>query len=105
MAALGFDSVEKLEKIAADDRANARAREVSVRDKTPMILSFSVTGGFFGLLFLVAFHSVPPEAHDILLTMIGSLGMAFSGIVGYYFGSSAGSAAKTEILAKSGKPS
>lgn len=100
MTKLGFDSAEKIEEIQSADRANARAREIAVRDKIPAILAIAVTVGFFSLLALLAFHEIPAAAHDILMTMIGVLGSAWMGIVTYYFGSSAGSAEKTKLLAK-----
>ncbi len=99
MAELGFDSVEKMAEIDAGDRANARAREVAVKDVTPKFLAFAVTFGFFGLLWLLAFRAVPESSKSILDVMVGSLGTAWIGIINYYFGSSSGSAAKTEILA------
>lgn len=102
MAKLGFDHVEKLEQLAAADRASARSREMAVRDKTPMILALFVTIGFFGLLGLLAFHQVPAQSERILDVMVGSLGTAWIGIIGYYFGSSAGSAEKTRLMQAGG---
>lgn len=96
MEKLGVD----LEKIAAEDRASARAREIAVRDRTPQILAFSYTAGYFALLFIVMFHDIPERAHDLLNTLIGVLSAAQVGIMTYYFGSSAGSARKTELLSK-----
>jgi hypothetical protein len=100
MAKLGVDSVAKIEELSNQDRASARAREIAVKDKIPAILSVGVTVGFFGCLIMLAFAQVQPAAHDLLLTMTGSLGTAWIGIINYYFGSSSGSAAKTDILAK-----
>jgi hypothetical protein len=103
MAQLKFESVEKIEEISAADRDSARKREIAVRDKTPMIIAFAITGGFFTLLFILVRHAVPEGSRDVLNIMLGSLGTAFVGIINYYFGSSAGSAEKTKLLAEAGK--
>ena len=91
-----------LERINAEDRASARSREVAVRDYVPGILAIGVTGGFFGILTWMLHYGVPREGGDALLVMLGALGTAWTAIVSYYFGSSAGSAAKDKLLA--GKP-
>lgn len=105
MKELGFQNEQELAQIEAGDRANARAREIALKDRLPAVLAIAVTVGFFGCLALMMFKELPGAGHDVLMVMIGSLGTAWSGIISYYFGSSAGSAAKTEILAKSGKDS
>lgn len=91
-------AAEAAEKIAADDRASARGREMTLRDRTPSVLAGFVTAGFFGVLGIMLFTSVPDTGRDALLVMLGSLGAAFTGVIAYYFGSSAGSARKTELL-------
>jgi hypothetical protein len=101
MAALGFADAESIASLADADRANARAREISVKDRTPAVLAIGVTLGFFCLLAFMCFHPVPKESKDMLNIMIGSLGAAWVSIVGYYFGSSNGSERKTEIIAGS----
>jgi len=99
MQKLGFEHEEQLEQLLMADRANAREREKVVRDKMPTILGLSVTGGFFGLVGLMAFHAFPEQTKDVLLMLVGALTVGWKDVMGYFFGSSAGSDRKTEILA------
>lgn len=88
------------EKLSFDDTANARAREAAVKDYTPQILAYGITLGFFGMLGSLMWMGKPQTGGDVMMAMIGSLGASFASIVGYFFGSSAGSAAKTATLDK-----
>jgi hypothetical protein len=96
MQQMGFAHIEDLEKIAADDRASARAREITLKDRIPALLAIGITLGFFGLLALMIFHSMPQPSEKIIDIMVGSLGAAWLSVVTYYFGSSAAHDAMTE---------
>jgi Zn-dependent protease len=63
----------------------------------PPLLSILVTVGFFGIL---AYLMVTPTdtANTPLMIMLGSLGTAWTGIIAFYFGSSAGSQKKDAML-------
>lgn len=100
MKQLDIQSAEEFEKIAEQDRESARNMQVQTRSKIPGVLAIAVTCGFFGLLGLAAFHEAPAGSQKVLDLMTGSLGTAWIMIVTYYFGSSAGSAHKTELLAQ-----
>lgn len=90
------------EKLAYADTANARAREMTLKDRTPAVLAGLITVGFFVVLGTLMAY---PDAKDSdpLLIMLGSLGTAWATVVAYYFGSSAGSQRKTAELAKLAK--
>lgn len=98
MAELQTQAELKLAEIEASDRNSARQREVQVKDTTPTILAYSVTGGFFGVLVMMAYTEIPLGAKEVLYVMIGSLGTAWTGVIAYYFGSSSGSAAKSATI-------
>lgn len=59
-----------------------------------------IVAGFFVLLVFLVLIPIPQGNNEVLYLAIGSLLAAFSAVVGYFYGSSAGSKQKTEILAK-----
>jgi|SRR6478609_6268037 len=77
-----------------NDVANARARQVSVKDGMPSILATVVTAGFFIILVMIMRGMVAPGAENIVNIMLGSLGTAWISVMTYYFGSSIGSKQK-----------
>lgn len=101
MAQAGFKDTETLASLAVQDRSSARAMQISTKSLTAPFLAMFVTLGFFGVLAVMMFCTLPQETHDALMLMLGSLGTAWTGVIAYYFGSSAGSDRKTELLAQS----
>lgn len=90
----------EVDKVNAGDRDSARKREAAVGDKTARNLAYLYTLGYFTVLGLVAKLGIPIEAKDVFNALIGILSAAQIGIVQYYFGSSAGSAAKNSMFDK-----
>lgn len=89
---LGLD----FEKIAVDDRKSAREMQVATQSWIPGGMAIIVTCGFFGILIgLMTEHF---KTSDALMLMLGSLGTAWTGIISFYYGSSAGSQKKDELI-------
>ena len=99
MAARAQEMGLDFEKIAVDDRKSARQMQSTTQSWIPGIMAIAVTIGFFGILIgLMTEHF---KTSDALMLMLGSLGTAWTGIIAFYFGSSAGSQAKDQLLHKS----
>jgi len=94
------DAGVNLEKIAQEDRSSARQREVQTQDPTVKRLAYLYTAGYFGSLWAVWQYGMPVDMKDILIGLLGVLTAAQATIMTYYFGSSAGSAAKNLLLGK-----
>ena len=89
----------KYSELQFKDTDSARQMQISVKSNVPPILAAIVTLGFFGILGLMIFDkSLSPT--EPLLVMLGSLGTAWTMIIGFYFGSSHGSQNKDVMLAQ-----
>lgn len=86
-------------KLIVEDRKSAREMQAETRSYIPAVLAIAVTLGFFGIL--VGMMTETFKTSDALMLMLGSLGTAWTGIIAFYFGSSAGSQAKDDLLHKS----
>jgi hypothetical protein len=101
-ARLSFEA--DMARISAGDRADARAMGIANKDWVPKVLAMSVTAGFFGILLLMALRALPEANRDLVNVVVGALGTAWISIIGYYFGTSASSIRKTELLAQPSVP-
>jgi hypothetical protein len=84
------------ETLAVQDRKSARDMQAATRSYIPGALAVFVTVGFFGILY--SLMSGYAQKSDELMIMLGSLGTAWTGIIGFYFGSSNGSLEKDTML-------
>jgi len=84
------------EQLAVQDRASARDLQKETKSIVPPVLSVLVTIGFFGIL--IGLMSGRIVTSDALMLMLGSLGTAWTGIIAFYFGSSASSQAKDQMI-------
>lgn len=100
MRELGINEVKDLEALAVQDRDSARKREAAIGDKTTRNLAYAITVGFFGTLIALMFAPIPEGSKEVMYVMLGSLGTAWAAVNAYYFGSTRGSAMKTELIAK-----
>lgn len=84
MAELGIDA----EKLAAEDRANARAMQSATGSWVPPALACSVTVGYFAILMGLMSHRFELGNSEGLTLLLGSLTTAWGSIVAYYYGAS-----------------
>lgn len=105
MKQLGFQEIADLIKLDDDDRANARNREIQVKDNTPRILAYLYTFGFLTTLAAeiwigVAGLKIDPLVSKSIDILLGILTGMVLGTKEYYFGSSSGSDRQTELLSQ-----
>ena len=101
MQELGFKQLADLEAIAAGDRKDARALQGATRSIVPAMLSGLVTIGYFGILvgLLKGWLTVADNSQAMLL-MLGSLSTGWGVVMAFWFGTTAASGRKTELLAQ-----
>jgi len=92
-----------LERIASGDRDSARKMQMANNDWIPRLLAVMITVGFFGILVWMLMKGMPQTGTEALLMMLGALGTAWTGVINFYYGSSAGSKQKNDLLAQKDK--
>ena len=66
------------------------------------VLAALVAVGLYWVTYLLIMKAAPEANKDALLIVLGVMAAAFSNVIGYFFGSSKGSAEKNDLL-KNGK--
>jgi hypothetical protein len=100
MQELGYGDIEKLAQLAVENTKDARAMQSSTRSRIPAVLAILITVGFFGILIGMLRGWLTLTDNQALLIMLGSLGASWGAVVNFFFGSTAESGRKTELLAK-----
>lgn len=104
MQAMGFAHLEELQQVAATDRADARNREIKTGDsRTPQILAALVLVGWLTVQGYLLTHVIDASMRELIARVLGTLDSALTLVLSYYFGSSAGSAEKNQIIAQGQK--
>src|SRR5262249_19065154 len=104
LAKINADYAEASAAVAAVDRDSARRREGAVGGWTTPLLAWLVISASIGVSVAVVTGVVTKDpAHATLVgTVIGSFISEAKQVLAYYFGSSAGSDRKTELLTQAG---
>lgn len=101
MKELGFKNQQEMARLDVENTKDARAMQMTTKSPVPAMLAFLITVGFFGILIGMLAGWLKLEENQALLLMLGALGAAWGAVINYFFGSTAGSQSKNELLAKS----
>lgn len=103
------DQFTKLQELQDKEMADARNREIQIAtsDKAPLlnkiitpILALAITALCFTMWYIIVFMAIPADKQSLVSGIVGSLTTVEVGVIGYYFGSSSGSADKSAQLNK-----
>lgn len=101
MAQAGFKNTETLASLTVQDTVSARDMQASTKSWTPTVLTLAITVGFFGMLLMLMYVTIPEANKAIVYGFTGTLGTAWLVAVHFWFGSTQSNARQTELLAQS----
>lgn len=104
LAKINGDYAAAMATVDAGDRDSARKREIALGGLTTPLLAWLIIGASMGIGIAVVTGNVTkdPALATLVGTIIGSFISEAKQVLAYYFGSSAGSDRKTELLSQAG---
>lgn len=99
MKELNYKEVTELYAAEVTDRNGAREREAKVGDNTNRLLAFLIVLAWMIVQGFLLTHVVDSTMRELVARVLGTLDAALTMVLSYYYGSSRGSDAKTQILA------
>ena len=82
------------------DRADARQREITTKDKTPQAMGWIILLTWGGVMIALFIYEPPSGNKELLSIAFGMLSMLVGKVSNYFFGSSVGSKSKDEVIAR-----
>lgn len=93
----------KYSELEFKDRDSARARDIATKDNVNRNLAYAVVSSFIAVVVATLMGYAKIES-VLAGTLVGYLSAKCEQVLAYYFGSTSGSARKTELLASSTPP-
>ena len=106
LEAMEVEATKQLEIVLKDiDSARNREIQIATSEKAPLLnkiiaplLAILILGSCFLFWYFMLFVEIPKDKEVMIAGVVGSLTTLSMGVVGYYFGSSQGSANKQKQL-------
>lgn len=92
-----------LERIAASDRDSARQREATTGDWTPRLLALTIVIAWAIVQYTLLTKVIDASMRELVARVLGTLDAALMAVLYYYFGSSASSQRKTDLIERAVK--
>jgi hypothetical protein len=86
------------EKLAVDDRKSARDMQMTTKSFVPALLSILVVTAWVLIQYFLLTHVIAPEMRELVARILGTLDASLLLVLNFYFGSSASSQNKDELL-------
>jgi anti-sigma factor RsiW len=84
LAELGIEA----EKLAVQDRADARAMQVATHSPVPAVLAFTLVGTFLTIICMLLTGDMKLWDNQTLTMLLGQLTGAVTAVTAYYYGAS-----------------
>lgn len=103
MAELGYANAEKLTALAVDDRKSARDMQSATRSRIPGALAVGIVVAWAVVQWFLLNNVIEQSMRELVARVLGTLDGALMLVLSFYFGSSASSQNKTELMMKGEK--